>query len=249
MAELRRTIEQARSEQNRLVALIEQVEGMWLPELEALIRAVNERFSAAFARLGCAGEVHLARDDNYEKWGIDILVKFRDTERLQLLTNQRQSGGERSLSTILYLLSLTELSRTPFSLVDEINQGMDPRAERAVHDQMVAMTCQPQAGQYFLITPKLLPGLLYHELMKVLIINNGEWLPERLSCTLSEILLTHTLSLFSDGNFSEKTEAHADLIVNRGRQRERERSRPMENSPALRQELHYPWFNTARIIM
>ena len=64
MAELRRTIEQARSEQNRLVALIEQVEGMWLPELEALIRAVNERFSAAFARLGCAGEVHLARDDN-----------------------------------------------------------------------------------------------------------------------------------------------------------------------------------------
>ena len=42
MAELRRTIEQARSEQNRLVALIEQVEGMWLPELEALIRAVNE---------------------------------------------------------------------------------------------------------------------------------------------------------------------------------------------------------------
>ena len=121
MAELRRTIEQGRSKQDRLVALIEQVEGMWLPELEALIRAVNERFSAAFARLGCAGEVHLARDDNYEKWGIDILVKFRDTERLQLLTNQRQSGGERSLSTILYLLSLTELSRTPFSLVDEIN--------------------------------------------------------------------------------------------------------------------------------
>lgn len=64
--------------------------------------------------------------------------------------------------------------------MDEINQGMDPRAERAVHSQMVAMTCTPEAGQYFLITPKLLPGLAYHELMKVLIINNGEWLPERL---------------------------------------------------------------------
>ena len=84
---------------------------------------------------------------------------------------------------MLYLLSLTGLSHSPFSLVDEINQGMDPRAERAVHDQMVEMTCRPEAGQYFLITPKLLPGLRYHELMKVLIINNGDWLPERLSCT------------------------------------------------------------------
>ena len=33
---------------------------------------------------------------------------------------------------------------------------------------------------------------------------------------------SHTHTLFSDGNFSEKTEAHADLIVNRGRQRERD---------------------------
>lgn len=29
---------------------------------------------------------------------------------------------ERSLTTILYLMSLTEEARTPFSLVDEINQ-------------------------------------------------------------------------------------------------------------------------------
>lgn len=60
---------------------------------------------------------------------------------------------------------------------------MDPRAERAVHDQMVEITCRPEAGQYFLITPKLLSGLRYHKLMKVLLINNGDWLPEKLKCT------------------------------------------------------------------
>lgn len=153
-----------------------------LPALESLIQRVSEKFSAAFDRIGCAGEVRLsqAEDHLYEKWGIDILVKFRDSENLQLLTGQRQSGGERSLSTILYLMSLTELYRCPFSLVDEINQGMDQRAERAVHDQMVEVTCRSTAGQYFLITPKLLPNLRYHERMKVLIVNNGEWLPERI---------------------------------------------------------------------
>ena len=38
----------------------------------------------------CLAELSLPCDD---KWAIDILVKFRDTEKLQLLTAQRQSGG------------------------------------------------------------------------------------------------------------------------------------------------------------
>ena len=75
-------------------------------------------------------------------------------------------------------MSLTEEARAPFSLVDEINQGMDQRAERAVHNSLVEVTCKPDSGQYFLITPKLLPDLHYHERMKILCVNKGEWLPE-----------------------------------------------------------------------
>ena len=54
-------------------------------------------------------------------------------------------------------------------------QGMDQRAERNVHNQLVEVTCATDAGQYFLITPKLLTGLRYHKNMKVLIVNNGTW--------------------------------------------------------------------------
>ena len=43
---------------------------------------------------------------------------------------------------MLYLISLLELSKVPFSLVDEINQGMDQRAERAVHNQLVQAVCE-----------------------------------------------------------------------------------------------------------
>lgn len=35
-----------------------------------------------------------------------IKVKFREGEDLQLMTSHRQSGGERSVSTILYLMAL-----------------------------------------------------------------------------------------------------------------------------------------------
>ena len=94
-------------------AKIRKHEARWLPALESLIAHVNNGFSASFDRgygavlnlttgIGCVGEVRLSRDDDYEKWGIDILVKFRDTEQLQLLTGQRQSGGVRySLGTAL----------------------------------------------------------------------------------------------------------------------------------------------------
>jgi structural maintenance of chromosomes protein 5 len=55
---------------------------------------------------------------------------------------------------------------------------MDQRAERAVHNELVKTTCKVDSGQYFLITPKLLPDLKYDRLMKVLCVNNGEWLPD-----------------------------------------------------------------------
>jgi hypothetical protein len=46
------------------------------------------------------------------------------------------SSKERSLATVTYLMSLSEMARTPFSLVDEINQvsksrlGRTPRLQK-----------------------------------------------------------------------------------------------------------------------
>ena len=75
--------------------------------------------------------LRVATHADYDKWGIEILVKFRDSEPLQVLTDTRQSGGvgyvsniqERAISTMLYLISLQELCQSPFRVVDEINQG------------------------------------------------------------------------------------------------------------------------------
>lgn len=75
-------------------------------------------------------------------------------------------------------MSLQSLARAPFRVVDEINQGMDPRNERMVHERMVEIACKEHTSQYFLITPKLLRGLEYHPRMKVLCIASGEYMPE-----------------------------------------------------------------------
>ena len=72
---------------------------------------------------------------------------------------------------------LSHMSVNEIWCQDQI-QGMDQRAERAVHNELVKTTCRADSGQYFLTTPKLLPDLKYDRLMKVLCVNNGEWLPE-----------------------------------------------------------------------
>ena len=175
---------------------------IWEPRLDSMVERVSKAFSDAFTSIGCAGEVLLSKKvgdkentpdtDDFEKWSIEIKVKFRQTEELQLLTGQRQSGGERSVSTIFYLMALQDMAKAPFRVVDEINQGMDPRNERLVHSRMVAAACREHTsqyitlslfitnGRYFLITPKLLPGLEYHKNMKILTINNGKFVPSAL---------------------------------------------------------------------
>ena len=153
----------------------------WKRKVEQIVGQINKSFTFYFGRIGCVGEVRLQENALVSKYGIEIWVKFRDIEELQLLDSHRQSGGERSVSTMIYLISLQSLSKSPFRVVDEINQGMDPRNERIVHKLIVEAACEKYNSQYFLITPKLLPDLVYHEKIRVLCIFNGVWQPENLT--------------------------------------------------------------------
>lgn len=103
--------------------------------------------------MNCAGEVALEENEDFAKYGILIRVKFREHEELQALNAQRQSGGERSVSTMLYLLALQETVSCPFRVVDEINQGMDPVNERHIFNLIVKSASR--GAQYFLLTPKV----------------------------------------------------------------------------------------------
>ncbi|KAJ5632689.1 hypothetical protein N7490_009028 [Penicillium lividum] len=189
---------------DQIQAGIDEIRGQWEPRLDALISKISDAFSDSFQRIGCAGQVCLdkvvAENANgepggaeFDQWSIQIWVKFRENEDLSLLDSHRQSGGERAVSTIFYLMALQSLSASPFRVVDEINQGMDPRNERMVHGRLVDIACASTeeeidedgnlvggggGGQYFLITPKLLSGLSYKPGMRVLCIYSGQHMPE-----------------------------------------------------------------------
>ncbi|KAL0561835.1 hypothetical protein IC582_002280 [Cucumis melo] len=174
-----RKLEADKHELRKCMAEVDDLKGNWLPTLRKLVSQINESFSRNFQEMAVAGEVLLDEHDmDFDQFGILIKVKFRQSGQLQVLSAHHQSGGERSVSTILYLVSLQDLTNCPFRVVDEINQGMDPINERKMFQQLVRAASQTNTPQCFLLTPKLLPELEYSEACTILNIMNGPWIEQ-----------------------------------------------------------------------
>ncbi|ONI20553.1 hypothetical protein PRUPE_2G022000 [Prunus persica] len=172
-------LEADKVELRRCIADVDNLKETWLPTLRNLVAQINETFSWNFKEMAVAGEVSLDEHEmDFDQFGILIKVKFRQAGQLQVLSAHHQSGGERSVSTILYLVSLQDLTNCPFRVVDEINQGMDPINERKMFQQLVRAASQPNTPQCFLLTPKLLPDLDYSEACSILNIMNGPWIKQ-----------------------------------------------------------------------
>ncbi|KAH6956683.1 hypothetical protein DER45DRAFT_567746 [Fusarium avenaceum] len=177
IARLSRKLAGSTEKLESLTGEIQDLRSKWEPRLDELVSKISDAFAYNFEQISCAGEVRVHKPDDFDAWALDIMVRFRENETLQQLTAHRQSGGERAVSTIFFLMALQSLAQSPFRVVDEINQGMDPRNERMVHERMVEIACREHSSQYFLITPKLLTGLRYDPKMRVLCIASGEHMP------------------------------------------------------------------------
>ena len=198
VARLRAEADSAAAE--RAAAEAREAMDAWYPRARALIETVGREFTAAMRRLGCDGDATLVEADegddenattaanqrpssaavtstrrppNPADASVRLRVRFREGEQLQTLDGSRQSGGERSVATILYLVAMQRVASAPFRVVDEINQGMDPNNERAVFGVLAEAAGAAGTPQCFLLTPKLLPDLPYSDSVTVLQVVNG----------------------------------------------------------------------------
>jgi chromosome segregation protein len=63
-----------------------------------------------------------------------------------------QSGGERTIATMSFLLALQQHVRSPFRAVDEYDIHMDPK-NREMIARMLLSTIKDATAQYIVITP------------------------------------------------------------------------------------------------
>lgn len=145
----------------------------WERDLTAMVSKISLAFQKNFITVASDGQVELVKSERFKDWKLEILVKFRENSELKVLDHQSQSGGERAVSTIFFIMALQGLTNAPIRIVDEINQGMDPKNEKMAHKYLVHTACKTGSSQYFLVTPKLLTGLFYHPKMAIHCIFTG----------------------------------------------------------------------------
>ncbi len=56
---------------------ITKIRDNWEPRLDVLISEISDAFSHNFEQIGCAGEVGIHKDEDFDLWAIEIKVKFR----------------------------------------------------------------------------------------------------------------------------------------------------------------------------
>ncbi|GJD12492.1 Structural maintenance of chromosomes protein 5 [Galdieria sulphuraria] len=145
----------------------------FLEEIRNHVSSMNARFSQLFSFLECRGELVLKEVEDLKNLSIEINVSFRDDQPLLPLSGARNSGGEKMVSIMLYIFSMQHLTKAPFRLVDEMNQGMDPWFERKIISLMVEDARNSASSQVFLISPKLLTDLQFGTETRVHFIFNG----------------------------------------------------------------------------
>ena len=133
--EIKETLEKARAEVDDIEASLkqkteelEQLRRGWISGVKRMVDQVGDKFSGMMAKLSYAGQVELSEGLNgdpldLKNYGIKIYVKFRSDEDFNELSKGTQSGGEKSVTTAVYMMALQGLTQVPFRCVDEINQG------------------------------------------------------------------------------------------------------------------------------
>lgn len=170
-------VEEQRSQYSSKLEQLRTGKSSFLDWLQTGIDKMRAKFSSLYRRLGCAGDIELANKDS-DRIGdleLQILVSYRDDAELRPISFAGNSGGEKMCCTMLFCFSLVleEERIPPFVFVDELNQGLDPSNEMKIMTMMFDDALNDTAPQSFVITPKLLLNLPFHEQTKTHIIFNG----------------------------------------------------------------------------
>ncbi|OYT51073.1 hypothetical protein B6U66_04590 [Candidatus Bathyarchaeota archaeon ex4484_135] len=146
-----------RARENREKAMEEVRKRMeaWRSVVGKMVDDVDARFRAILSRLQGDGSVILVNADDIEEAGIEIKVGFRGAKPVPLDV-YTQSGGERSVATVAFLLALQQHVKSPFRAIDEYDVHLDPVNRQRLAEAFLSAV-ESSGVQYVVITPGPLP--------------------------------------------------------------------------------------------
>ena len=153
--ELEKKAEKVKANREKAMEEVRKRMDAWRSVVGRMIEDVDARFKAILARMQGEGSVELVNTDDIEEAGVEIKVGFRKAKPVPL-DAYVQSGGERSVATVAFLLALQHHVKSPFRAIDEYDVHLDPVNRQRLAEALIA-AIEGSDAQYIVITPGALP--------------------------------------------------------------------------------------------
>ncbi|HID17169.1 TPA: hypothetical protein EYP26_02620 [Candidatus Bathyarchaeota archaeon] len=114
------------------------------------MKELTADYNSILRFVGGKGEINLINERDVERAGLEISVGFKGSKP-KPLDSLTQSGGERSIALMAFLLALQKRIAAPFRAVDEFDVHMDPKNREAIA-KLITFNWGGRNEQYLVIT-------------------------------------------------------------------------------------------------
>jgi structural maintenance of chromosomes protein 5 len=134
---------------------LEERKKAWRNAVQNLIDEVAPIYQQVLSTVGASGAIRLDDGGSVAEAGLQLLVGFKGAEP-SILDPYTQSGGERSVALVAFMLSLQSRIISPLRAMDEFDIHMDPRNREAIFKMILAQGKKNPNSQHIVITPSII---------------------------------------------------------------------------------------------
>ena len=153
--ELKVKLAQLQENKKSMLTELNSRKDVWKKAMEDLVESVDPPYQVVLAAADASGFIKFDTADTIEDAGLDLYVGFRGGAPTTL-DPFTQSGGERSVALMAFILSLQARIVSPLRAMDEFDIHMDPKNREAMFKMILSQMKQREASQYIVITPSIL---------------------------------------------------------------------------------------------
>ncbi|NXO49385.1 SMC6 protein, partial [Aramus guarauna] len=118
----------------------------------------------------CSGKILF----DHKNETLSITVQPREEDKASLNDVRSLSGGERSFSTVCFILSLWSITESPFRCLDEFDVYMDMVNRRIAMDMILKVADSQHHRQFILLTPQTMSSLPTSSRIRILRMQDPE---------------------------------------------------------------------------
>ena len=156
--ELKQKAEVVAENRKKTIGELDERKKVWRSVMERLIEEINPIYRDVLSKVAGVGLVRLTNMEDPDRAGLEVTVGFKGASPV-VLDAYAQSGGERAVSTMAFLLSLQHNLKSPVRAVDEFDVHMDPHNRESMMRMLFSFMSENSDVQFIVITPSQLSAI------------------------------------------------------------------------------------------